>query len=327
MQLLTTFPISPIRPPISYEAPIVSMGSCFSTVMGEKLHKHKFNVLNNPFGTIFNPISIVELLKKTLQNKSLSPNWVLQHEDRYLHYELHSDIFSASEDGLLNLIQQQQEKTAYYLTRASHLILTFGTAHVYRLKASQKLVANCHKQPNQLFEKELLEIPHIFNAFGDLIPSLKEINPQIKIILTVSPVRHIKDGIPENQLSKSLLRVACHHLERDFEEVQYFPSYEIMMDELRDYRYYKEDMVHPTMQAENYIWEKFTESCLTKETLRKVENIAKIQRSLEHKAFNPAGKSHQAFLTNLLQKMEQLVPEFDFSDEIKEVKKRLTSFQ
>ncbi|MDN3670143.1 GSCFA domain-containing protein [Echinicola jeungdonensis] len=326
MQLQTTFPISPILPLISYDAPIVSVGSCFSTVIGQKLQKHKFEVLNNPFGTIFNPISIFELIKKSIHREALSSQWLIQQEDRYLHYELHSDITADSQEGFMKLFQEQQNKTASILARASHLILTFGTSHVYRIKASQKLVANCHKQPSQLFEKELLELPLILEAFEQIIPSIKIINPSLNIIVTVSPVRHIKDGIPENQLSKSLLRVACHQLEQNFPNVHYFPSYEIMMDELRDYRYYKEDMIHPTEQAENYIWEKFTACSFSEETLHKVDKIAKIQKSLEHKAFNPKGKSHRQFLINLLQKMEQFSGEIDFSVEIREVQKRLLSF-
>ncbi|MBD8487561.1 GSCFA domain-containing protein [Echinicola sp. CAU 1574] len=325
MQLQTNFDIPPYPTPINYDKTIVTVGSCFSTVIGNKLLERKFEVLNNPFGTIFNPLSLFTLLQKSIAGQNLPHEMVIGFQGRYLHYGCHSEISASSKTGLLNKIQQAIEKTALALSHASHLIITMGTTYVYEHLQFNQTVANCHKQPAKLFKKRSLDILEMRSAFEALATPLIAINPNLNIILTVSPVRHIKDGIPENQYSKSLLRVFCHELETFFKNVSYFPSYEIMLDELRDYRFYKEDMIHPSSQAEQYIWEKFSKSFLTNDTQKTVLRIEEIIRSLSHKPFNPSGESHQAFLKNLLQKMEQMTPKIDFTSEVNFVKSQILS--
>ena len=218
------------------------------------------------------------------------------------------------------------ELTGGYLKTGTHLILTLGTAWVYELKETQTMVANCHKQPSDFFEKRLLGLDEMKIALENLFSKLSLFNPTLKIVLTVSPVRHIKDGIPENQLSKSLLRVLCANLETEFENVSYFPAYEIMMDELRDYRFYKSDLIHPTEQAENYIWDKWAGAFFTPLTQKKVNQIFKIKLELEHRPLNPGSDAHHQFLEKLLEKLERLEPEFDFSREIKTTKQTLEGF-
>jgi hypothetical protein len=201
-----------------------------------------------------------------------------------------------------------------------------GTAWTYQLKTTNSLVANCHKQPADLFEKRILSLEEMTNSLKTAFETILAKNPALKIILTVSPVRHIKDGITENQLSKSLLRVLCAELEKSFANSCYFPAYEIMMDELRDYRFYKPDLIHPTEQAENHIWEKWSESFFTPITQKKINQLSKINLDLQHRPLNPHGKGHQEFLQKLLGKLERLQPEFDFSTEIKNIRDQLQAF-
>ncbi|WP_186756357.1 GSCFA domain-containing protein [Echinicola salinicaeni] len=320
MLLQTKIQIPQLETQLNYDQEILTIGSCFSTVIGRKLLERKFNTLNNPFGTIFNPLSIIKLLQHTLNGDAFPEDHIIQHQGRYLHYDFHSDIFGNSPSDLMEKIEACTERTAKSLKESATLIITFGTAHVYEYIKSNTTVANCHKQSSQLFEKRLLSLSEILHSFDHFQKNLIKINPNIQIILTVSPVRHIKDGIAENQLSKSLLRLLCHEISSRYEQASYFPSYEIMMDELRDYRFYKEDMIHPTAQAEDYIWEKFSQAFFTEDTKKKILYIENILKALSHKAFNPNGEAHQKFLSNLLLKMEQLTPEFDFSNEINQVK-------
>jgi hypothetical protein len=217
--------------------------------------------------------------------------------------------------------QKQQLATQDYLKSGSHLILTLGTSWIYELGEFGR-VANCHKQPQKLFEKRLSSIEEMEEGVSKVLEKIQIQNPKLNIILTVSPVRHLKDGVAQNQLSKSLLRVLCSQLEDRFESVSYFPAYEIMMDELRDYRFYKSDLIHPTEEAEHYIWEKWQNSFFSEETRKKVDEIRKVQLELSHRPFNPESASHQKFLQNLLSKLERLNAEFDFSDEIQSTKSR-----
>lgn len=323
MQFQTTFTIPKCYPLIAYGTPIVTMGSCFSATMGQKLQESKFEVLNNPFGTLFNPLSLFELLEVAVENRIFDEKMVVNHEEKYLHYAAHSSLSAASAALLLQLLQERAKQTQHYLARSSHLIITLGTAHVYEHRQSGRTVANCHKQPAGLFRKKLLTIQEMENAAKAAFAALRELNPSIQIILTVSPVRHIKDGIPENQLSKSLLRVLANQLVSAFPFVHYFPSYEIMMDELRDYRYYAEDLIHPSPLAEKYIWKKFCEALFSMQTTEVADKIHKIHQSLSHRPFNPQSQAHRLFLQNLLQKMEQMEPEFDFSIEISQLRQAL----
>jgi hypothetical protein len=184
-------------------------------------------------------------------------------------------------------------------------------------------VANCHKQPAALFEKKLSSLDEQAPELESVLKKLLQQNPHLKIILTLSPVRHTKEGVSENQLSKSLLRVLCAQLEQQLEAVTYFPAYEILVDELRDYRFYKSDLVHPTEEAENYIWEKWQQFSFSPETQQKVSEIQKIQLELAHRSFNPDSEAHRKFLHNLLGKLERMQGEVDFSEEIQDVKSRL----
>lgn len=301
------------------------MGSCFSSMIGRKLEERKFKVLNNPFGTIFNPVSLLELLHRSLLLQPVEESLLVAHDQWYYHYSTHSDLSASEKDRLITIISERQSLTHQALRSASHIFLTLGTAYAYELISGSQIVANCHRQPKEQFKKRLLDLDEMMVGFKGFYNALKLLNPTAELIVTVSPVRHIKDGIPENQLSKSLLRVLCDRMTEECPRVSYFPSYELMMDDLRDYRYYKDDMIHPTAFAENYIWELFKTTYLSKEAFEAVKKTDAILNDLQHKPFHPESASHQQFLQKLLHKMEQMDPIFDFSKEISVVTQQLNS--
>lgn len=322
MNWFTTFEYPTSAHPISHQSKILSMGSCFAQTIGKKMTDAKFDVLVNPFGTIFHPHNLAELLDHALFNDPMDEEGILEMEGLFLHYSTHSDLVENSSDELKKNYDQRLRLTKTYLEKGTHLILTLGTAWIYEHESFGR-VANCHKQPQKLFKKQLSKLEEMEMGLWHVLDNFSRVYPQLKIILTVSPVRHIKDGIPENQLSKSLLRVLCANLERRMSSVSYFPAYEIMMDELRDYRFYKSDRIHPTEEAENYIWDKWKSTVFSPETQSKVTEIQKVRLELSHRPFNPESSSHQKFLQNLLGKLERLNAEFDFSREIQEVSKKL----
>jgi lysophospholipase L1-like esterase len=316
------FPIPASPFPISPTSKVVSLGSCFAQTIGKKMQAAKFEVLVNPFGTLFHPLNLADLLNQALEQRPMDPTGMVAREGLFVHYGAHSDVKGATRDELEENYTQQLVLLHQSLKQASHLVLTLGTAWLYQHKEFGR-VANCHKQPAALFEKKLSSLDELAPELESVLNKLLQQNPNLKIILTLSPVRHTKDGISENQLSKSLLRVLCAQLEQDMEAVTYFPAYEIMVDELRDYRFYKSDLVHPSEEAENYIWEKWQQAIFAQATQQKVAEIQKIQLDLAHRAFNPDSESHRKFLQNLLGKLERLQGEFDFSAEIQDVKSRL----
>ncbi|WP_194777798.1 GSCFA domain-containing protein [Pararhodonellum marinum] len=325
MHLFTHFEIPEIHQKIKYESRIALFGSCFSDMIGNKLSKSKFNTLSNPYGTIFNPISLIDLLHDALHERVVDENLFVAQQELWVSYGMHAEIKAESQEALKEKIVNLQEQVAVYLKQASHLFLTFGTAYVYALKDRGHLVANCHKRPGYLFKKRLLVLSEMKSQFRSFYLALKAVNPNIHVSLTVSPVRHTKDGIPENQLSKCLLRVLCHEITQQHPEVHYFPSYEIMMDELRDYRFYKDDLIHPSDWAEDYIFQKFLSSHLSEEAMQTLGKVKSINLDLAHRPFHPKGKAHLSFLQKLLDKMEQMPVEIDFSKEILMVKAQISN--
>ena len=316
------FPIPASPFPISYTSKVVSLGSCFAQTIGSKMQAAKFEVLVNPFGTLFHPFNLADLLKQAIPAAQMDPAGVVEREGVFVHYAAHSDVKGGSLAELEDNYTRQMLALHHSLKVATHLVLTLGTAWIYQHKEFGR-VANCHKQPAALFEKKLSSLEELEKGLRPVLKLLTELNPNLKIILTLSPVRHTKEGISENQLSKSLLRVLCAQLKQQLEAVTYFPAYEIMVDELRDYRFYKSDLVHPSEEAENYIWEKWQQFSFSAETQQKVAEIQKIQLELAHRSFNPDSEAHRKFLHNLLSKLERMQGEVDFSEEIQDVKSRL----
>ena len=316
------FPIPDSPFPMSHQSKILSMGSCFAQTIGQKMKNAKFDVLVNPFGTIFHPLNLADLLDHALFQDPLEKDGMLERDGLFLHYATHSDVVGKSPEELTELYSQKLSLTRSYLEQGTHLILTLGTAWIYEHETFGR-VANCHKQPQKLFEKKLTTLEEMEMGLWSVLDNFSRAFPNLKIILTLSPVRHIKDGVAENQLSKSLLRVLCANLERRMSSVSYFPAYEIIMDELRDYRFYKSDLIHPSEEAEEYIWQKWQQAIFPEATREKISEIQKVQLKLAHRPFNPDTEAHRKFLQNLLAKLERLNNEFDFLEEISEVKSRI----
>ena len=291
-------------------------------MIGERLLDCKFNALVNPYGTTFNPVSIFNLLIKSITGKPLDPDLYLNRHDHFFHYQLHSSFSGTSVEALEMKIGGTRIKVSEQLESATHLFITLGTAFVYRLLENGSIVANCHKQPQKYFSKSLLGLDEMMEGFNAFYQNILLINPGIQVVLTVSPVRHIKDGISQNQLSKSLLNVLCHQLVAAYPEIYYFPAYEIMMDDLRDYRFYKDDMIHPSFMAEEYIWEQFQTAFFNEETKDLIQHVDQIKRNLKHRPFNP----HQKFLLKLKELISLMPENLDFSHEKQSIEEQLKLF-
>ena len=242
---------------LSHSDKIFSAGSCFAQHMADRLLHYKFSCTSNPYGTLFHPIPLLQNLTDALKGLEIDEDVFLERDEAVFHYSCHSSFWAESKVDLKKKLQDLQLMVAKDLKESKLLILTFGTAFLYQL-ASGKVVANCHKQPKNIFTKELSSSEEVQSVFQSFYSELKKQNPKIQILLTVSPVRHIRDGVHENNVSKSALLLSCDAIQKSFEDVYYFPAYEIVMDELRDYRFYEKDRVHPNEEAISYVWGKFT---------------------------------------------------------------------
>lgn len=311
MQFRTQIPIPMSSHPIDYNSKMVSLGSCFAENMSLKFDYYKFQNQCNPFGIIFNPVSIDKLVSRVVTNNYFKAEDLFFHNERWHCFELHSELSSSDKVAFLTSINDLIDLTKQHFTEASHVILTYGTAWVYRLNQSQEIVANCHKVPQKEFGKELLSIQTIHDSIANTMHLIQSINREAKFIFTVSPIRHTKDGFVQNQLSKSHLISALHtFINGQFRGLNYFPSYEIMMDELRDYRFYSEDMLHPNQVAIDYIWERFADSTIIEGIYDTMKEVAAIQKSLQHRSFNPQSESHQKFESNLQNKISKITAQY-----------------
>lgn len=276
---------------------IFSIGSCFSDHIGSKLQTHGFQCLLNPFGTIYNPLSIEKLLQRSVDLDLVVSSEILAKEETYFHYDFHSMFSSIDKDKTINQINESLHAAHQFIKEARWIIITLGTAYVYELKESSQIVANCHKMPADLFDKHLVDIPEIEQSLAHIKSNLLSLNPNLRIILTVSPVRHLRDGLIDNNRSKARL-IECCHRSLDH-KTYYFPSYEIMMDELRDYRYYDRDLSHPNELAIDIIWNKFINNCMSNDSIEMINTTNKINRSINHRPFHHKTTAHLQFLENL----------------------------
>ncbi|MBF8962059.1 GSCFA domain-containing protein [Pontibacter sp. FD36] len=283
----------------------MTIGSCFAEVIGRRLHDSKAQVVVNPFGTIFNPLSVSKLLRGAISQQRDFDQNLVQHNGIWYAYDLHSSLSSPNRDELLATITNLLDTTRTALQQAKLLIITLGTAVGYRLLSSGEVVANCHKIPARNFNRELLPLHTLQQDMESTLEQLQLFNPKLQVLLTVSPVRHIKETIEINSVSKSILRVLCHQMTTN-QQVRYFPAYEIMVDDLRDYRFYGRDMVHPTEVAEDYIWDKFVQAYLSQEFRDFLQEWEKIRRALSHRPFHTASEAHQKFLKNTIDQLQAL---------------------
>ncbi|MFN8275779.1 MAG: GSCFA domain-containing protein [Flavobacteriaceae bacterium] len=307
MQLTTQIPISKSNHLIDYHAKILCLGSCFAQNMGEKFDYYKFQNSCNPFGIIFNPVSLESIIKRAVNYQKFTADDLFFHNERWQCFELHSEMCGTEPEDLLLQLNSVLEQFHQDLQKATHFIITLGTAWVYRHLASQQIVANCHKVPQSKFQKELLSIAQIQQSLAEITSKVSSLNPNVHFIFTISPVRHLKDGFVQNQQSKAHLISALH----DFMQTEavvssYFPAYEIMMDELRDYRFYADDLLHPNALAIKYIWQKFTDSHISSNSYSMMDEVANIRKALAHKPFQPESESHQKFLSQLQLRIEKL---------------------
>lgn len=312
MNFTTKVPINKYQNPIDYNSKIISIGSCFAENMGEKFEYFKFQNSVNPFGIIFNPISIENLINRAVNKIEFTEKDIFFHNDLWHCYEVHSILSDTSSELILQNLNRVLHLFRTQIIEASHFIITYGTSWVYRHKASNKIVANCHKVLQNQFDKEILSVEIIEKSIENSINLIQSINPNCNFIFTISPVRHIKDGFVENQRSKAHLITAIQNSQLATRNSIYFPSYEIMMDELRDYRFYADDMLHPSQSAIDYIWIKFCENYVSESEFGLMNQVCEIQRALKHRPFNPNSESHQKFLANLEAKIEQLQQKLPF---------------
>jgi len=282
MKFRTELPVPKYPFQISYQDNILLLGSCFSDHIGTFLTNHRFSVLSNPFGTLFNPVSIANALKMTMNSDLFTENYCYFFDNHHVSFAHHGSFSHPDENLFKKQIIEQFVITKTFLQKTNFLFITFGTAYGYRFIERDLIVANCHKIPNTKFEKIRFNLNEIVQIYKDIISILSSLNPSIKIIFTVSPVRHLGDGFHENQLSKSILHLAIEQLV-DNKNVFYFPAYEILMDDLRDYRFYAEDLCHPGENAVRYIEELFAKSFFSHETIEKLKEIEKENKMLNHR--------------------------------------------
>ena len=316
MDLQTKIPISKQQHNlIDYNSKFLLIGSCFVENMGEKLDYFKFQSQQNPFGILFQPLAIENLITNAINEKVYTEEDVFFQNEQWHCFESHSKLSNPNKETLLKALNNQIQLTANQLNNSSHIIITLGTAWVYRHIETDDIVANCHKIPQKKFLKELLSVDEVSESLQSIVALIRSVNSSASIILTVSPVRHLKDGFVENTQSKAHLISAMHEFLNqksliDNQQSFYFPSYELMMDELRDYRFYAEDMIHPNQTAIKYIWEKFIETWMLEEALNTMKEVDAIQKGLQHKPFNPDTEAHKLFLQKLYERKEILKSDF-----------------
>jgi hypothetical protein len=310
---------------IGLKNPIFTAGSCFANAIGLRLMQNKFKTLSNPFGVLYNPISIHKALRYAIHQEPPADHTYLSNHGLNLNYDFHSEFSHTEKSALTSQIQNSIGSSHFFLRDAAWIMITYGTSWVYARKDSGEIVANCHKIPSSSFTKSLLTEHEIADSFKTFFESLTAFNPHVRIILTVSPVRHLKDTLELNSVSKSIARLACYRITEKFPAVEYFPAYEIMMDDLRDYRFYKSDMLHPSKDAEDYIWKKFSDRYFDEVTTEFLKKWQSIRSALLHKPFHLTSPAHQQFLKETLVKLTGLKNTVDISEEAAFIEAQLSS--
>lgn len=313
--------------PISHNSLVVMLGSCFAQEIGNYFTNCKFNALVNPFGVLYNPLSIAVGINRVIDGNPYTLNDIFCKDGVYHSFDHHSSFSSTTAELAIEKINTSLAKVATHITNASHLFITFGTAWVYELGESGRVVSNCHKLPAATFNRRRVSHSEMFKVWCSVIDKLIAINKGLKIITTVSPVRHLKDGAHQNALSKSELLLLCEELKGAYPNcVEYFPAYEIVLDELRDYRFFANDMVHPANITVKYIWERVCEVMFSKDTIKLIASCDKVKRGLEHRVLTDDVDKYRAFLLSLKLKIEKIIalqPAINFEKEICEIDSRI----
>lgn len=323
MEFRTKIQLHPFANKIKLHTPLLSIGSCFSNYIGTRLEENKFSILVNPLGTVFNPISIFKLLQYALSDQRPPDFTYIKNNGVWHNLDFHANFFAIEKNDLEEQINKALIAVKEWLASLSFLLITPGTAWAYETKENY-LVSNCHKLPAAHFhQKRLLTIEEIIVAFDQLYNTLNTFNPTLQYIFTVSPVRHIKDTLELNSWSKATLLLAIKKLQKKYAAIDYFPSYEIMMDDLRDYRFFKADMIHPNEVAEAYIWQQFSLRYFDEETTAFLKKWQKIKQAIQHKPFHPSTPAYKAFVMETVKQLETLGNITDISAELALLKERL----
>jgi len=312
---------------INYRDKLLLIGSCFTEHIGNALMDAKFSLLQNPNGILFDPVSVCSSLVSYVQNKQYTESDLFQLNEVWTSWQHHSRFSHIDRKEGLRIINESQKRAHTFLKEADWLIITLGTSFSYRLTKFEEssmtstvggglegAVANCHRAPAQWFSKHLLNINEIIETLDLCIHQLFQFNTRLKIIFTISPVRHIRDGVVDNNRSKARLIEAVHHMVNKFDKLHYFPAYEIVIDILRDYRFYDIDFVHPNYMATDFVLQKFAASCLDHEARQLMEELKKINIARRHKAFQPSTEAHKQFLQSSAEKTMELQRKYPFLD-------------
>ena len=315
----TIFPIKASNSCLSYKTPAFFIGSCFTESIGKKLADLKFPADINPFGVIYNPWSVKNSMEVLIREKEFTKDDLYHYDNQWLSFYHQTSFSHPDHQTCLNTINKGIRDSSKFLKTADFLFVTLGTARVFEWKETGQVVSNCHKIPDEKFNRRLLSIEEIVRVFSDLMDELKGFNPDLKIVFTVSPIRHWKDGAVGNNISKATLLLAIQNLMEKYPETGYFPAFEIVMDDLRDYRFYTEDMIHLNQIAIDYIWEKFKGSFFDVETNSIVKEVNKVLLAYSHRPVRSDSGSHKIFLTQNLEVVRQLQKKYQFLDFTREI--------
>ena len=307
MKFRTEIEVTPLAEGLEYGAKIFALGSCFAENISERLKRAKFSIASNPFGVLFNPFSIANAIERLADARTFAVCDITAGKESFYSFDAHSSLDGKTHTEAFGNLNKAVAQGAKSLAEADWVILTFGTAWVYEYEG--RIVANCHKQPASQFVRRRLSVEEIVERYDALFDGALH---DKKVVLTVSPVRHIGDGLQENSVSKATLRLAVEELVANHENAHYFPSYEILIDDLRDYRYYADDLAHPSNMAVEYVWEIFCKAMLSPKAQELLPRIAQIVAAAEHRPFNPEGEEHKVFCRKMLERMKAL-SEIDFS--------------
>ena len=316
------------RTTVEIPAPGISMeytdkslwvGSCFAGTIGQMMKDYKFPVIVNPFGTLFNPLSVAGNLLRLISRKEYDTNDLFNYQHTWFSFDHYTGFSNPDRDACLRAVNTAFNAASAWLRHSKFLLLTFGTAVTFKQKKTGKVVANCHKMPSSEFNRHMAEPDEIIDLFNETIDQLRKVNPGIHIVFTVSPVRHWSDGAVSNQLSKSVLHYAIHRILKTHSNTSYFPAYEIFMDELRDYRFYASDLLHPSDSGTDYIWERFTDTYVDKASGKIMTGVSAILKAAGHRPFNTETTNHKKFVERTLLQISQLTSSYPFLDFSKEI--------
>lgn len=314
MNFSTVVPLTHIEKKITYDDKILCLGSCFAVNMGEKFKAYQFQQTINPFGILFHPKAIEKVVEYAVKGYEFTAADVFEHQEIWSCFAAHSDLNELEQEDIVTKLNVKLFDLQLALKESNFITLTFGSAWVYVFKETGEIVANCHKIPNVQFEKRLLSYEEVVASYIKIVELIRSVNAEAQVFCTISPVRHTKDGFVENQRSKSILCSALHQALAMLQDakVSYIPVYEIVMDELRDYRFYTADLIHPNEIAIQYIWERFVAYYIDESMYGVMKKVDEVQKGLNHRPFNPTAEQHLKFLDTLIEKIDDLLEQYPF---------------